>query len=165
MFNTSWKLFDRSHLKRMRDAPDKMSNRMIKFIRKKVRPLVSLRVDERLRVAPPPRNNSMPLKWTSEEQRRAFFATGGFGYTIPYKRTGKGIKSWRVRGNYYKQSANIFISTTDPAQEFITGPRQQFFHTATGWPVAEDVVRDIWEEAMSEMNSFWLKMTGEIWEL
>lgn len=29
-----------------------------------------------------------PIEWTSEKQRRAFFATDGFGAGIPYKRSG-----------------------------------------------------------------------------
>ncbi len=30
-----------------------------------------------------------PIRWKSEKQRRAFFATDGFGKGIPYKRIGK----------------------------------------------------------------------------
>ena len=32
--------------------------------------------------------------WDSEKQRRAYFATGGFGAGIPYKRTGKMAAAW-----------------------------------------------------------------------
>jgi hypothetical protein len=40
-----------------------------------------------------------PIQWDSERQRRAFFATNGFGQGIPYQRTGRmiaGIKTERV---------------------------------------------------------------------
>jgi hypothetical protein len=37
-----------------------------------------------------------PIKWDSERQRRAFFATGGFGRGIPTKRTGEYIGGFRV---------------------------------------------------------------------
>jgi hypothetical protein len=36
-----------------------------------------------------------PVQWDSERQRRAFFATNGFGKGIPYQRTGRYIASWQ----------------------------------------------------------------------
>lgn len=35
-----------------------------------------------------------PVQWDSEKQRRAFFATNGFGAGIPYKRTGAYVAGW-----------------------------------------------------------------------
>ena len=43
---------------------------------------------------------SYPIRWTSERQRKAFFATKGFGRGIPYKRTGKLAKAWVVDINF-----------------------------------------------------------------
>jgi len=40
-----------------------------------------------------------PIRWTSERQRRAFFATRGFGRGIPTKRTGD-VARWGVYVNY-----------------------------------------------------------------
>ena len=37
-----------------------------------------------------------PLQWDSEKQRRAFFASDGFGGGIPYHRIGAYEKSWTV---------------------------------------------------------------------
>jgi hypothetical protein len=39
---------------------------------------------------------SYPIKWDSERQRRAFFASDGFGRGIPTKRTNKYVNSWKV---------------------------------------------------------------------
>ncbi len=36
-----------------------------------------------------------PIQWDSQRQRRAFFATGGFGKGIPYRRTNRYRFSWR----------------------------------------------------------------------
>jgi len=36
-----------------------------------------------------------PVQWDSERQRRAFFATNGFGKGIPYKRTDGYVAAWR----------------------------------------------------------------------
>lgn len=35
-----------------------------------------------------------PIQWDTEKQRRAFFATGGFGNGIPYERTGATQQAW-----------------------------------------------------------------------
>ena len=37
-----------------------------------------------------------PVKWDSEKQRRAFFATEGFGRGIPTVRTGTYISAWDI---------------------------------------------------------------------
>lgn len=37
-----------------------------------------------------------PIKWDSPKQRRAFFATDGFGGGIPHKRTGDYQRAWKV---------------------------------------------------------------------
>lgn len=37
-----------------------------------------------------------PVRWDSKKQRRAFFATDGFGGGIPSHRTGKYIRGWKV---------------------------------------------------------------------
>jgi hypothetical protein len=37
-----------------------------------------------------------PVQWDSEKQRRAFFATNGFGKGIPYTRDGGYERSWTV---------------------------------------------------------------------
>jgi hypothetical protein len=36
-----------------------------------------------------------PVQWDSERQRRAFFATNGFGKGIPYRRTNRYRFGWR----------------------------------------------------------------------
>lgn len=47
------------------------------------------------RYPPSPRR----VRWDSERQRAAFFATNGFGGGIPYQRTGTYGRSWRIRRN------------------------------------------------------------------
>lgn len=37
-----------------------------------------------------------PVQWDSDKQRRAFFATNGFGRGIPYTRTGNYGRGWTV---------------------------------------------------------------------
>ncbi|MFH0938248.1 MAG: hypothetical protein V1899_03070 [Planctomycetota bacterium] len=40
-----------------------------------------------------------PVNWDSERQRRAYFASDGFGAGIPYRRTGAYEKGWYIRRN------------------------------------------------------------------
>jgi hypothetical protein len=37
-----------------------------------------------------------PIHWASRKQQQAFFASNGFGGSIPYKRTGAYQKGWKV---------------------------------------------------------------------
>lgn len=49
------------------------------------------------RMAKPGLPITYPVQWDSEKQRRAFFATNGFGHGIPYKRSNKYIQSGQVQ--------------------------------------------------------------------
>ena len=46
------------------------------------------RIQSRMNVRKPVQ---YPIRWDSERQRHAFFATNGFGHGIPYKRTSKTV--------------------------------------------------------------------------
>lgn len=52
------------------------------------------RVKERMSVEGKPVR--YPINWDSERQRRAFFATNGFGRGIPYQRTNAYRFGWKV---------------------------------------------------------------------
>ena len=79
-----------------------------------------------------------PVKWDSEKQRRAYFATDGFGAGIPYRRSGKHAE-FKVEKleNGYKVSAPF------PECKFIYGDAlgkgQSRIHQGR-WPIAVDVI-------------------------
>lgn len=88
-----------------------------------------------------PGNVVYPIQWQSERQRRAFFATNGFGAGIPYRRTDDYINAWDIE--LRKTSDNRIdwiISNDDPKARYVGGSfaaddkYQQRFHIATGWP-------------------------------
>ncbi len=58
-----------------------------------------------------------PIRWDSEKQRRAFFATGGFGGGIPYNRTQAYIRSWK----YTQQKGEFSLATAYPKAIYIGG--------------------------------------------
>lgn len=76
-----------------------------------------------------------PIMWTSEKQRRAFFATNGFGRGIPTKRMGGIEDGWEVRTRIEQDASGEFvIINTAPYAQWVIGKDQQRFHEITGWP-------------------------------
>lgn len=80
------------------------------------------RIYEKLReaksiLATPAPRPTYPINWDSERQKRAFFATGGFGKGIPYTRRGTGgmAASWKLEREgegwklYNDQSAAVYV--------------------------------------------------------
>lgn len=86
---------------------------------------------------PPPR---YPIQWQSERQRRAFFATNGFGGGIPYRRTGRVSKAWKFRIVTDEGGIAFTVENTAPYAPYVLGhlrpggrDPQQRMHKATGW--------------------------------
>lgn len=55
--------------------------------------------------------STSPVAWDSEKQRRAFFASDGFGQGIPYHRTGAYERSWTVK----KETSGAVLMAPSPA--------------------------------------------------
>lgn len=107
-----------------------------------------------------------PIEWTSEKQRRAYFATNGFGKGIPYKRK-QGKRSlmggWRVR-KYVSKSGNLLTATNDAdvykfvAEDPAHVNAWQRFHKRTGWPSAGMV-----DEVFAAWSDVAQQRIGESW--
>lgn len=129
-------------------------NRVVSGIGQQVADELKPIVEQRLGFEPPAPN--YPLKWRSERQRRAYFASNGFGRGIPTKRTGRIRKAWRVLYMPLKQGGGgtIQITNSEPAAQFVYGrldagnTYQQPFHIETGYPSARDTIREIYGEAL-----------------
>lgn len=74
-----------------------------------------------------------PLRWASEKQRRAFFATNGFGKGIPYRRTGQLAQGWTVTVEQARARTTLTLANPAGAARYVYGPQQQPFHADTGW--------------------------------
>ena len=97
-------------------------------------------------LAQAPRGVVYPIRWKSVKQRRAFFATNGFGKGIPYRRTGTIARSWQIEAETIDNVTVVAISNPAEGAQFVYGrvdnaSYQQPFHIVTGWPSANDVVR------------------------
>jgi hypothetical protein len=95
-------------------------------------------VVSKLRVEPPPPN--YPYLWASAKQRRAFFATNGFGRGIPTRRTHEMANGWETNFAATPTGGDVSIENPVKGSEFVFGPYQQPGHAATGWKYAPDIV-------------------------
>lgn len=80
-----------------------------------------------------------PINWDSEKQRRAYFATEGFGRGIPTQRSGRYQKSWRV----IRVGADYAIDNPDPAAVYIGGDEQGTSQSRihqSRWPLAVPLI-------------------------
>jgi hypothetical protein len=104
-----------------------------------------------------------PIQWTSEKQRRAYFATNGFGAGIPYRRTGNMINDIHFKYGEGGGSDYVTAETDSPYAQFVVGQYQQKFHHNTGWRALETwmtsnrrkvmgVFRDATSKAVKEFN-------------
>lgn len=100
-----------------------------------------------LRYMPPKVHH--PFVWTTERQRRAYFATDGFGAGIPYKRSGRMVAGWKVDVLMGDGSVVMSASNKARALKYVTGKRQQPGHVASGWPKHKETI-NFWAQAAKE---------------
>ena len=113
---------------------------------------------DELRHMPPERSwpGDYPIEWTSERQRRAYFATDGFGAGIPYVRSNALADGWRARVVVQQDRTLIEIRNNRAYAPYVVGKLrrrgddpQQRFHRITGWkPVS--VTIDYWTVAFAD---------------
>jgi hypothetical protein len=89
-----------------------------------------------------------PIVWTTEKQRKAFFATDGFGAGIPTRRTGRTRSGWQLVGLVTEQGAgSLAVENNEYAAQFVYFPHQQQFHTNTGWMGEERINELVFAES------------------
>lgn len=97
------------------------------------------------------------IEWTSDRQRKAYFATNGFGKGIPYKRRGATTKGWRLFGIRTPNGATIIVRNEWSAAKYVYGgftqiKPQQRFHEITGWPQAKNQRAEIYRVLVSSVR-------------
>lgn len=86
-----------------------------------------------------------PVHWDSEKQRRAYFATDGFGEGIPYRRTYKRPNAWQRRlisngvelAN--REKGAVYLYGRADGQDLSPGKKQSNIHKGR-WPLFRPVV-------------------------
>ena len=101
-----------------------------------------------------------PIRWTSERQRRAYFATNGFGRGIPSTRTGGIVGDWQAEFNQSDYGGILALVNMNPAAQYLQGDRAQGFHKDTGWVQLDDVTDDAYKE-MGDVAVFTFYQIGD----
>jgi hypothetical protein len=88
-----------------------------------------------------PPESDEPFVWSSEKQRRAYFATNGFGKGIPYNRTHNLMYSGRFVVDKKYSSLYITYENSAPYFQYVQGYTSQIIGMKVrGWKPASDAV-------------------------
>lgn len=81
-----------------------------------------------------------PIRWTSEKQRKAFFASNGFGRGIPTQRTNALKDGWKLVNDTTGDTARLMVLNTQDYERYVTGVQRQPFHQYTGWQDSGEII-------------------------
>lgn len=93
-----------------------------------------------------------PYQWQSEKQRRAYFATNGFGAGIPSQRTDKLKDSWSFKESNSNWTM-VKIENSAPYAGYVQGKQIQRGHIADKWRKFTDVVKTNLAGAIRHANA------------
>lgn len=106
-----------------------------------------------------------PIAWTSDRQRRAFFATNGFGRGIPTRRSGAVQRGWTYTSdvNADALTGEVTLDNRVPYAKYVYGDftpdfaPQQRFHRITGWERANKVADDLFAEVIDYVDDTFVR--------
>lgn len=95
-----------------------------------------------------PGQPNYPIQFTTAKQRKAFFASKGFGRGIPASRSSPPAvtEAWSAEFIPTRDGGIVGLFNDDPAMEFIQGARAQGYHILTGWVQVDDVEQEAFDE-------------------
>lgn len=96
-----------------------------------------------------------PIRWKSQRQKRAYFASKGFGKGIPSRRTYAVLRGWKVTYRRTGDVGMVSLINTEPHMRFVQGDDAQPFHLDTGWVQRRDVVDDFVRETSAQVANVW----------
>lgn len=96
-----------------------------------------------------------PIRWTSERQRKAFFASDGFGRGIPTRRSNAIVDAWQSKFIPDRNGGILVLENDNPAAEFVQGFNQQGFHADTGWVTTAEVSDLFFNEGGGSVVEVW----------
>jgi hypothetical protein len=143
---------DEDVLDAIRDAAEEAPRRMKKAYARRIKSIRQRMLDDLRRYPGPVK---YPFRWKSERQRRAFFATDGFGHGIPYVRTNALKDGWTTRIRDTTDGAIFEVENTADYARYVVGDDQQPGHLATGWQSAGAIVAKYREQATDELIDTW----------
>jgi hypothetical protein len=108
-----------------------------------------------------PGKRSGKVRWKSDKQRKAYFASNGFGKGIPYRRSHKLAQGWRVVVVSAAKS-EISVENSQGYTRFVQGDDQQPFHSDTGWRQAGPIINRFREPFEDALVKGWYRICGAI---
>lgn len=113
------------------------------------------------RMQEPGKAITYPVQWDSVRQRKAFFASNGFGGGIPYRRQGRYEQGWKlkpVENGYELQNrtrAARFVGGLRSGRDISPGKKQSNIHQGR-WnlfrTVADEELRRLHEDVIKALN-------------
>lgn len=103
-----------------------------------------------------PASPKYPIDWQTERQRKAFFATKGFGKGIPTQRSGALQAAWAVNLATNPTGGELTFDNGTKHSVYVQGDIQQRMHIASGYHNVNDAVEQfIPEYVLTLENSFY----------
>lgn len=98
-----------------------------------------------------------PWIWQTDKQRRAFFATDGFGRGIPALRGRPPLvtESWEVVFARTNTGGEVALINPVPWMPYVQGDWVQTAHLQTGWVNVQDVTEDFFRETEDTVTVTW----------
>lgn len=121
-----------------------------------------------LGVEPPPAAQFYPIRWKSERQRRAYFATNGFGHGIPSTRSHQLARDWKVTVETVDNGGSIIVANANDAAGYVYGDdvnevvRQPMFDGSLGgipWLNPTEVNFKYADEAETVLEETWFTVS------
>lgn len=103
-----------------------------------------------------------PIQWQSKKQRRAFFATNGFGRGIGAKRTGRLKAGWQVKLRYGSNEGFLTLKNDVKYAWYVSGSAQQMFHRNTGWSRVDKLVDDAEKQFTEQVIDAWIEVVDSV---
>lgn len=150
-------IIDNDILDAVAETAEKAPKLMQTALRRNVRRIAS-RIVQPLRKRPPKWKGKR--RWQSDRQRRAYFATNGFGAGIPYQPTGRLTKGWDVE--YVGRDAyNGEFAIVNPVKyaPFVQGDWAQKMHLDSGWPQLAPLVAKAREDINEVAIQTWFTVS------
>lgn len=105
--------------------------------------------------AEPPLAKAGVTKLMTPRQRRAFFATQGFGGGIPHIRTHALSQGWQAQVTALNSGGEVSLFNEVPGINYVEGYDQQPFLAAVGWLYAPPILERFSNEADAITRANW----------
>lgn len=105
--------------------------------------------------AEPPLPKRGVTKLMTPRQRRAFWATNGFGHGIPYVRTHAMSKGWQGEVKSLDSGGTVSLFNETPGINYVEGINQQRFLDFVGWLYAPPILEKFQQDALALTATNW----------